>query len=126
MQIDTLLGRAFFVADARQANEAIAQAHEHFQRITRTDAHNIELVAPREIDPAWAREQLLHRLVYFCESVGQRLPKCPQVFVSLYCDDKVSFIAAADVITWAEQELQLSPQELDALFGTHELDTAIR
>jgi hypothetical protein len=126
MKIDTLLGRAFFVADANQANEAIAQAHDHFQRITNTDAHNIEVVAPPDLDIGWARDQLLQRLVYFCESVGQPLPRCPQVFLSLFYEDTVSFVAAAEVISWAEQELQLSARELDELYGTHELDTALR
>jgi hypothetical protein len=126
MTIDTLLGRAFFVADARQATEAIAQAHDHFQRITHTDGHNFEVVAPPDADDRWAREQLLQRLVYFCESMGQPLPRCPQVFVSLFHGDKVYFIAAADVIGWAEQELKLPAQELDELYGTHESETTLR
>jgi hypothetical protein len=126
MRIDTLLGRAFFVAEAERANEALAQAHEHYVRQTRTDGHNIEVVVPLEADDRWVGAHLLQRLVYFCESVGQPLPRCPQVFVSLYHEDKLYAVAAADVIRWAEQELDLTPRQLDELYGTHESDTVPR
>ena len=48
------------------------------------------------------------------------------MFVSLFHGDNVYFVAAADVISWAEQELQMSVRELDELYGTHEIDTALR
>ncbi len=126
MNIEKLLGQAFFEAEAESATPAIESARERFSQLSRTDGFSFEVVAPQQIDEQWLRESLLQPLVYFCESVGSPLPACPGVFVSLFYDSRVHFIVAAEVIAWAEKELQLTTQELGRLYGTHEADTALR
>jgi hypothetical protein len=126
IDLDGLLERAFFTEQVRNATEAVARAREQFAERTRTEGVSFELVAPPQVDEAWVRERLARPLVYFCESEGRPIPRCAGAFVSLFTGDRLHCIAASDAIAWAAAQLHTDNDELLRLYGTHEVDTALR
>lgn len=122
-----LIERAFFYdRPLRNATESIARARAAFAALTQGDGASFEVVAPLDADEAWVHRDLLQPLVYFCESEGRTLPRCPGVFLSLFVDDALYCIGAAEVIAWAGDALGLTADELRARYGTHELETSLR
>jgi hypothetical protein len=127
MAIDliALLRKAFFIEEVHNGTEAIERAREKFSQATRTAGLSYEVVAPAISDESWVREGLLQPLVYYCESEGMPIPRCPGVFVSLFIGDRLYCITAAAVLKWAEQQLGTSVDELRASYGTHEAETIL-
>jgi hypothetical protein len=109
IDLSPVLEKAFFVEEVENASEALARAEQQFEQVTRIGARGFEVVAPGEPDEEWLREQLIHRLVYVCESEG--VPYA---------------IPAEDVVRWASRLLHTPIEELRAQYGTHEIDRALR
>ncbi len=127
IEMKRLLNRAFFVEEPIQnATDAINRARQKYFDLTRNGAFSVDVVLPENADEAWLRERLLRPLVYFCESEGMPVPKCPGVFVSMFVGAKLHCIAAADLFEWAREELGANPADLVRDYGTHEIDSAMR
>jgi hypothetical protein len=124
--LNPVLEKAFFVEEVDNASEAILRAEQKFEQVTGIGARGFEVVAPGELDEPWLREQLVHRLVYVCESEGVPAPECSGTVVELFVGRRLYAIPAADVVRWASQLLNTSVEQLRAQYGTHELETALR
>lgn len=126
IDLSRLLERAFFAEEVENASEAIERAQQKFEQVTRTGARAFEIVAPGAPDEAWLREQLVHPLVYFCESAGVPVPTCSGTIVALYVGRWLYGIPAEDVIRWASGLLNTSIEQLRGQYGTREVETALR
>ena len=98
---------------------------KQFER-DRFAARGFEIVAPDEPDELWLREQLIHRLVYVCESEGVPVPECGGTIVELFIGCRLYAIPAEDVVRWASRLLHTPIEELRAQYGTHEVERALR
>ncbi|HEX3477720.1 MAG TPA: STAUR_1299 family protein [Kofleriaceae bacterium] len=126
IDLSPVLEKAFFVEDVQNASEAIARAEQTFEQATRIGARGFEIVAPIEPDEPWLREQLVHRLVYVCESEGVPVPECSGTLVELFIGGRLYAIPAGDVIRWASRVLHTPIEQLRMEYGTHEIETARR
>ncbi len=128
MSIDLrpVLEKAFFVEEVQNASETVARAEQKFEQATHTGARVFEIVAPGDPDEEWLREQLVHRLVYVCESEGVPVPQCSGTIVALFVGPRLYAIPAEDVIRWAGGVLNTSVEQLRTQYGTHEVETALR
>lgn len=124
MSIDLtpVLEKAFFVEEVENASEALARAEQSYEQATRIGARGFEIVAPAELDEQWLREQLVHRLVYVCESEGVPLPECSGTIVELFIGRRLYAIPAGDVVRWASQVLHTPIEQLRMEYGTHEVE----
>jgi hypothetical protein len=120
LNLAPLLAKAFFRADARNANEAIPVARAMFAAVPEAKSFSYEVVAPERPDTAWLEKKLLPRLVYHCESTRSPLPACAGVFCSLFVGEELYFIAAADVVAFGGAAFGAGPEELVRRFGTGE------
>lgn len=116
-RIQGLLDKAFHRAKAADANVAIAKVRDE-QSEDISQALSYELVLPKEKQVEHLVEAVMPRMVYFMESRGAKLPRCLGVFVSLFVDDDLYFVQAADVIDTLSQLSGLSPQEMVKRHGT--------
>ncbi|HEX8110410.1 MAG TPA: STAUR_1299 family protein [Kofleriaceae bacterium] len=128
MSIDLrpVLEKAFLVEEVENASEVVARAEQRFEEVTRAGARVFEIVAPGDPDEEWLREQLVHRLVYVCESEGVPVPECSGTIVALFIGPRLYAIPAEDVIRWASRILNTSVEQLRMQYGTHEVETALR
>jgi hypothetical protein len=126
IELNRLTEKAFFAEEVANASEALARAMQKFEQVTHTGARAFEIVAPADPDEAWLREQLVHRLVYFCESEGMPVPECGGMVVALYVGPWMYGIPGAEVLRWASGVLSASIDQFRAEYGTHEIDTALR
>jgi hypothetical protein len=127
IDLSPVLEKAFFVEEVvENASEALARAEQKFEQVTHIGARGFEVVAPGEPDEAWLREQLIHRLVYVCESEGVPAPECSGTIVELFVGRRLYAVPAADVVRWASGVLNTSVEQLRAQYGTHEAGTALR
>ena len=126
IDLNPVLEKAFFVEEVENASEALARAEQKFEQVTRIGARGFEIVAPGEPDEEWLREQLVHRLVYVCESEGVPVPECSGTIVELFVGRRLYAIPAEDVVRWASQLLDTSVEQLRTQYGTHEVGTALR
>jgi hypothetical protein len=126
IDLSPVLEKAFFVEEVENASEALARAEQKFEQVTRIGARGFEIVAPGEPDEEWLREQLVHRLVYVCESEGVPVPQCSGTIVELFVGRRLYAIPAEDVVRWASQLLDTSVEQFRTLYGTHESGTALR
>jgi hypothetical protein len=126
IDLSPVLEKAFFVEDVENASEAIARAEQKFEQVTHIGARGFEIVAPGEPDELWLREQLIHRLVYVCESEGVPLPECSGTIVELFIGPRLYAVPAGDVVRWASQVLNTSVEQFRTEYGTHEAETALR
>lgn len=126
IDLSPVLEKAFFVEDVENASEAVARAEQKFEQVTRIGARGFEIVAPVEPDEQWLREQLVHRLVYVCESEGVPAPECSGTIVELFIGGRLYAIPAEDVVRWASQVLHTPVEQLRMEYGTHEVETARR
>jgi len=122
MSIDTgpLLATAFFVEEVQNASESIARALE-----SHTGARVFETVAPDDPDDAWV-DDVIRRLVYFCESEGSPVPRCGAVVVALFHQGRLYGITAENAVRWGSETLGVSPEELRRRYGLAEVETALR
>ena len=126
IDLSPVLEKAFFVEEVENASEAVARAEQKFEQVTRIGARGFEIVAPGEPDEQWLREQLVHRLVYVCESEGVPAPECSGTIVELFVGRRLYAIPAQDVVRWASQVLNTPVEQFRAQYGTHEAETAQR
>jgi hypothetical protein len=126
IDLSPVLEKAFFVEDVENASEAIARAEQKFEQVTHIGARGFEIVAPGEPDELWLREQLIHRLVYVCESEGVPVPECSGTIVELFIGPRLYAVPAGDVVRWASQVLNTSVEQFRTEYGTHEVETALR
>jgi hypothetical protein len=126
IDLNPVLEKAFFVEEVENASEALARAEQKFEQVTRIGARGFEIVAPGEPDEEWLREQLVHRLVYVCESEGVPVPECSGTIVELFVGPRLYAIPAEDVVRWASQLLHTSVEQLRMQYGIHEADRALR
>jgi hypothetical protein len=126
IDLSPVLEKAFFVEDVENASEAIARAEQKFEQVTHIGARGFEIVAPGEPDEQWLREQLIHRLVYVCESEGVPVPECSGAIVELFVGRRLYAVPAQDVVHWASRVLNTSVEQLRREYGTHEVETALR
>lgn len=126
MDLRPLLDRAFLVAEAREANAALARAREEFARTPDAKSFSYEAVVPEDPDPAWLTDGLIRKVVYHCESTRSPLPECAGVFVSLFVGQRLFCISAADVVGFACEVLELTPEILVERFGTGESRQPLR
>jgi hypothetical protein len=125
MSIETLLETAFFAGDIENASETIERALEAYEADTHAGARVFEAVAPDEPDPAWL-DDLMRRLVYFCESEGSPTPRCGGVMVALFHHGRLYGITAEHAVGWGSEALGVSPHELRERYGLGEVETALR
>jgi hypothetical protein len=126
IDLSPVLEKAFFVEDVENASEALARAEQKFEQVTHIGARGFEIVAPGEPDEEWLREQLVHRLVYVCESEGVPVPECGGTIVELFVGCRLYAIPAEDVVRWASQLLHTSVEQLRTEYGVHEAERALR
>jgi hypothetical protein len=126
IDLSPVLEKAFFVEEVENASEALARAEQKFEQVTHIGARGFEIVAPGEPDEQWLREQLIHRLVYVCESEGVPVPECSGTIVELFIGRRLYAVPAEDVVRWASQVLNTSVEQLRMQYGTHEVETARR
>jgi hypothetical protein len=126
IDLSPVLEKAFFVEEVENASEALARAEQKFEQVTHIGARGFEIVAPGEPDEQWLREQLIHRLVYVCESEGVPVPECSGTIVELFIGRRLYAVPAEDVVRWASQVLNTSVEQLRMEYGTHEVETARR
>ena len=126
IDLNPVLEKAFFVEEVENASEALARAEQKFEQVTHIGARGFEIVAPGEPDEEWLREQLVHRLVYVCESEGVPVPECSGTIVELFIGPRLYAVPAEDVVRWASQVLNTSIEQLRTEYGTHEVETALR
>jgi hypothetical protein len=126
IDLSPVLEKAFFVEEVENASEALARAEQKFEQATRIGARGFEIVAPGEPDEEWLREQLVHRLVYVCESEGVPVPECSGTIVELFIGRRLYAIPAEEVVRWASQLLHTSVEQFRTQYGTHEVETALR
>ena len=126
IDLNPVLEKAFFVEEVENASEALARAEQKFEQVTHVGARGFEIVAPDEPDELWLREQLIHRLVYVCESEGVPVPECSGTIVELFIGPRLYAVPAEDVVRWASQVLNTSIEQLRTEYGTHEVETALR
>jgi hypothetical protein len=126
IDLNPVLEKAFFVEEVENASEALARAEQKFEQVTHIGARGFEIVAPGEPDEQWLREQLIHRLVYVCESEGVPVPECSGTIVELFIGRRLYAVPAEDVVRWASQVLNTSVEQLRMEYGTHEVETARR
>ena len=126
IDLSPVLEKAFFVEDVENASEAVARAEQKFEQVTRIGARGFEIVAPVDPDEQWLREQLVHRLVYVCESEGVPVPECSGTIVELFIGGRLYAIPAEDVVRLASRVLHIPVEQLRMEYGTHELETALR
>jgi hypothetical protein len=116
-----LLGPAYREVRAREANEAIARERLRSGDDSRP-LRTYELVLTTF--EAFARD-LLPKLVYHLESIGAHLPECGGVLIAAFLGEQLYFLEAQALIASACELLQLTPEALVVLHGTHERRTAI-
>jgi hypothetical protein len=126
VELDRLLGEAFFATELADASEALDRARTRYAETYHHPGSSFEVVAPPEPDSTWVRDRMVGPLLYFCQSTGIPVPDCPGIFVSLFIDRRLHCIAAYEVMSWAAQELHETPDDWLAKFGTHERETVIR
>lgn len=126
IDLSPVLEKAFFVEEVENASEALARAEQKFEQVTHIGARGFEIIAPDEPDELWLREQLIHRLVYVCESEGVPVPECSGTIVELFIGPRLYAVPAEDVVRWASQVLNTSIEQLRIEYGTHEVETALR
>lgn len=126
VNLSSVLEKAFFVEEVEDASEARARAEQKFEQLTHIGARGFEIVVPVEPDQQWLREQLVRRLIYFCESEGLPVPECSGTVVELFVGPRLYAVPAQDVIRWASQVLNTPVERLRAQYGTHEVETALR
>jgi hypothetical protein len=127
IDLKPLIDRAFYREEiVENATIALERAAEAYRGRFGTVGASLEFVVPRDADDEWALEQLLRRIVYYCDSVGVSLPGGAGVFVALFEGARLSCVTVEDVVDWARECLGLAREELEARYGTHELDTGLR
>jgi hypothetical protein len=126
IDLSPVLEKAFFMEEVENASEAVARAEQKFEQVRHIGARSFEVVAPGEPDEHWLREQLIHRLVYVCESEGVPVPECAGTIVELFVGRRLYAVPAEDVVRWASQVLNTSVEQLRTQYGTHEIETALR
>jgi hypothetical protein len=126
IDLSPLLEKAFFAEEVQNASEAVGRVLQKAEQVTHAGARPFELVAPSNPDEAWLREQLVPRLVYFCESAGMPVPKCGGTIVALFVGPRLYGIPAEDVIRWASELLGTPVEQLRTQHGTHESEIALR
>jgi len=126
IDLSPVLEKAFFVEEVENASETVARAEQKFEQVTHIGARAFEVVAPTDPDEPWLREQLIHRLVYVCESEGVPVPECSGTIVALFIGRTLYGIPAADVVRWASGVLNTPVEQLRTQYGTHEIETALR
>lgn len=127
IDLQPLLENAFYkeegVQNASDALERLLKSHENQKR---AGARQFEVVAPPHPDESWVRDGLLRRLIYYCDSEGAGMPECAGVIVALYVGSNLYGLLAQRVIDWASGLLSTPPEKLRELYGTHEVETALR
>lgn len=126
IDLSPVLEKAFFVEEVENASETVARAEQKFEQATHVGARAFEIVAPADPDEPWLREQLIHRLVYVCESEGVPVPECSGTIVALFIGRTLYGIPAGDVVRWASGVLNTPVEQLRTQYGTHEIETALR
>ena len=126
IDLSRLLEKAFFAEEVQNASEAVGRALGKAEQVSHIGASPFEFVAPGNPDEAWLSEQLVPRLVYFCESKGTPVPKCAGTIVMLFVGQRLYGIPAEDVIRWASERLGTPVEQLRMQHGTHEIETGLR
>jgi hypothetical protein len=108
------------------ASISIERALESYEQKIHGGARPFEVVIPSDADEQWVAEELVHPLLYFCESEGFLVPKCLGVVVATFVGRHLYAINAEDVITWGSELLGRTMEQLREQYGTHEIDTALR
>src|SRR5262245_61555595 len=85
--LDELRALAFASAHARDANHAIGE-------VRGDDRVSYEVLVPGTGADAHLLDKVLPKLVYFLDCRGAKLGPTPQLFVSLFVHDQLSFIEA--------------------------------
>jgi hypothetical protein len=127
IDLQPLMSRAFYDEKVgRTATESLERVGNEFARRTNQEGFHYEVVVPQVPDEEWVRERLLHPLVYFCDSRGSPIPQCPGVYLAMFVGDRLYGISAADMLVWASETFNLSPDELERQYGTHEVGIGLR
>jgi len=124
--LNRLLAKAFHVTEVTNATEALQQASEKYIDLFKVDGMSFEVAPPASPDENWAKERLLHALIYYCESSGRTFPDCRGTYVAVFVGNKLYAIAVDKVVAWAGEEFGLGAEQLHEMYGTHEAETALR
>ncbi len=115
-EMAAFLGRAIHRAKAFEANEDIARMREQ-EGTEGRPAMSYEVVLPGENPVEYLADTLLPRLVYFLDSSGAKLPRCPGVFISLFVKEDLFFIRAADAVEELAKITGLTPAQMTERYG---------
>ena len=115
-----LLGPAYLTVAAQDANDAIARERMRLGETRPLPSYEVVLTTFE----AFARD-LLPKLVYHLESIGSHLPQAGGVLIAAFLGEQLYFLEAQAFIASACELLQLTPEALVVLHGTHESRTAI-
>jgi hypothetical protein len=115
-ELDRLLARAFHRGRAVDANQEIAKV-----RAERASAGekilSYEIVVPADEPMKHLVEEVLPRLIYFLDCRGAALPRCPDVFASLFVGDALHFVETEALLDELSRASGLSFDELVDRFG---------
>lgn len=114
--VEELLGRAFATRPAEQANTAIAEVRSERGGVL-GEALSYEGVLPVGREREHLCDVVLPRLVYFLDCRGARPPSAPGVFVSLFHDRTLYFVAPEVVFDVLVRATGLTTDEMVARFG---------
>ena len=114
--VEELLGRAFATRPAEEANTAIAEFRRE-RGGAFGEALSYEGVLPVGRERAHLCDVLLPRLVYFLDCRGARPPSAPGVFVSLFHERTLYFLAPDVVFDVLVRATGLTTDEMVARFG---------
>lgn len=120
--VEELLGRAFTTRPAEEANAAIALVRQE-RGGPLGDALSYEGVLPAGREREHLCDVLLPRLVYFLDCRGARPPSAPGVFVSLFHERTLYFLAPEVVFDVLGRATGLSVDEMVERFGAAASDS---
>lgn len=125
-RIRELVAKAFRVASALEANQAIARARRERAGSDPDDDDGPSCRSYEIILGGWQAfaEEQLPKLVYHLESVGANLPACRGTIVSAFVGDELYLVDAGDFLEAAMRQLGFTAAQLSERYGTGERRTA--
>jgi len=113
---EQLTALAFDRAALSEANAAIARVRETIEKETGS-ATSYEVALPGVDVFGFLTTRTLPKLVYFLDCRGERPPRTPHTFISLFAPEGLYFIEAGAMVMALAAPLGLTPAELVRRYG---------
>lgn len=113
-----IIAQAFDKAPLSEANQAIEHVRNTHENETGS-ATSYEVALPGVDVDGFLMTKTLPKLVYFLDCRGERPPRTPRTFVSLFTPDGLYFIDAGAMVMTLGASLGLAPVELVRRYGAN-------